>query len=273
VVRIRLGNVITASILILAAIFFLAPLYIMVVTSFKTPYEVSRMEYLSLPRALYLLNYFKAFSRMSKALLDTLLVTSTSTAICVLIGTAAGYFLASFDFKYSIHLCFITMLASFLPYQAILIPLTVIESFLRLTDTYVGLIFAYVMLNVPLATLIPMAFFLALPRELEEAALIDGCGPIYTFSKVVLPASKPALASTAILVFTSIWNEFLIALTLGGTRVKMVAPVIAELKGCYAALWNLQMAGAVIGSLPPLLFFIVAGKYFVRGLLAGTIRG
>ncbi|OYT61178.1 MAG: ABC transporter permease, partial [Thermofilum sp. ex4484_15] len=113
----------------------------------------------------------------------------------------------------------------------------------------------------------------ALPRELEEAALIDGCGPIYTFSKVVLPASKPALASTAILVFTSIWNEFLIALTLGGTRVKMVAPVIAELKGCYAALWNLQMAGAVIGSLPPLLFFIVAGKYFVRGLLAGTIRG
>lgn len=271
--KLKVDKVITAFVLALAASFFIVPMYIMVSTSFKTPYEVSRMEYFSLPKTLYVLNYSKALSRMAKALFDTLFVTLISTAACVFLGTSAGYFLASFELRYSLHICFVTMLASFLPYQAILIPLTVLESFLRITDTYAGLIFAYITLNMPLATLIPMAFFLALPRELEEAAMIDGCGPIHAFYRVILPASKPALASTAILVFTSVWNEFLIALTLGGTRVKMVAPVVAELKGCYAALWNLQMAGAVIGSLPPLLFFIAAGKYFVRGLLAGTMRG
>ncbi|HDI31314.1 MAG TPA: carbohydrate ABC transporter permease [Thermofilum sp.] len=270
--KMMVNRALIISVLVLLSMLFLVPMYVMVVTSLKTPYEISLAEYLSPPKFPYLSNYLKILDKMGEALIDTLIVSVSSTMICIAIGTLAGYFLARFNLRYSLHLSFIVMLASFLPYQAILIPLTMLESWLFITDTYLGLIFAYVMLNTPLSTLIPMVFFMTLPKELEEIAIVDGCGPIHTFIKVVLPISKPALASTAILVFTSVWNEFLIALTLGGTRIRMVAPSVAELKGAYAAFWNLQMAGAIIGSLPPLIFFITAGKYFVKGLLVGTMR-
>ncbi|RLF24470.1 MAG: carbohydrate ABC transporter permease [Thermoprotei archaeon] len=259
-------------ILLFLAFLWIVPMYIMVITSLKTPAEISKMQYLNPPSSPRLQNYGEVMRKMAKALFDCLFISIVSTSACVFIGACAGYYLARFPSRATIPLTFMIMFASFLPYQMILIPLTTFESLLRLIDTHHGLIFAYIMLNLPLATLVSMTFFLTFPRELEEAAIIDGCDPLSTFLYIVLPASKATLLSTAILVFTSVWNEFLIALVIGGTNVKMIAPVVAELKGCYTALWNLQMAGSVIGSIPPLILFIAMGRYFIRGLLAGAMR-
>ncbi len=116
-------------------------------------------------------------------------------------------------------------------------------------------------------------FFLSIPRELEEAAQVDGASRLQIFFQVVTPISLPAYASTAIIVFTQVWNEFLLALTLSTPRTTTIQVKLAEVKGSYVALYNLQMAAALIGVIIPLLFFLFLGRYFIRGVLAGALKG
>lgn len=128
-------------------------------------------------------------------------------------------------------------------------------------------------LNVPLASVLMGTFFLSIPRELEEAAQVDGASRLQIFFQVVTPISLPAYASTAIIVFTQVWNEFLLALTLSTPRTTTIQVKLAEVKGSYVALYNLQMAAALIGVIIPLLFFLFLGRYFIRGVLAGALKG
>jgi len=272
-VKLRTINIIAYIVLGIIAVLWLVPLYLAITTSLKTLREVSAMNYLSLPRTPEPSNYVQAWnSGIGKGLLNSIIITIPTTILCVFIGAWAGYFLSRFRFRYAPLIFFITAIATFIPYQIVLIPLTQIVASLRIGQSHLGLIFAYTVLNVPLAALVTATFFTSIPKELEEAAYIDGCGPVKIFWKIILPVAKPALASAAILVFTQVWNEFLIALTLSTPSTKPVTPVVAELKGNYVAQWNIQMAGAILAILPPLILFLLMGKYFIRGLLAGTLK-
>lgn len=111
------------------------------------------------------------------------------------------------------------------------------------------------------------------PRELEEAAEVDGAGKIQIFFRVVTPISLPAYASVAIIIFTQVWNEFLLALTLSTPLTTTIQVKLAEVKGSFVALYNLQMAAALIAVLIPLTFFLLLGRYFIRGILAGALKG
>jgi glucose/mannose transport system permease protein len=164
-------------------------------------------------------------------------------------------------------------IAIYLPYQVILIPLVQIMAKTGLALTHFGLIASYLILNVPLASVLMGTFFISIPRELEEAAEIDGASKIQIFFRVVSPIALPAYASTAIIIFTQVWNEFLLALTLATPQTQTIQIKLAEIKGSFVALYQLQMAAALITLVVPLVFFLALGQYFIKGILAGALKG
>ena len=164
-------------------------------------------------------------------------------------------------------------IALYLPYQAVIIPLVTIMAKTHLALSYWGLILSYLILYIPLAAVLLGTFFLAMPRELEEAAEVDGASKVQIFFRIVIPISLPAYASMAIIIFTQVWNEFFLALSLSSQKTQTVQVVMASAQGTTLVLYNLQMAAAIITVAIPLLIFLLLGRYFVRGILAGALKG
>ena len=262
------------SLLTVAALIWLLPMYTMLSNSLKTQQEISQARYYLPPNGLEFENYVAAFGVLKQGLLNSVLVSVPATLIAVFLGSWAGFFLARMRFKHSQTIFFTTTIATFLPYQVVLYPLTRLLMVLDVINTKPGLILAYLILNTPMAMLVTATFFQSFPVELEEAAALDGCGPITFYWRILLPVARLAIISTAILIFTFIWNEFLIAMAMTqGPEAQMVTPVLAGLKGNYAQVWHIQMAGAMLTSLPSLLIFIFLGKYYIAGLMAGATKG
>lgn len=257
-------------VLILLSVPWLLPIYAMLTTSVKTQAEVASQEYLKLPEKLNVNNYVTAFNALSRGLLNSIIITFPATFLCIFFGSLGGYYLTMFDFKPSQLIFFWIVVASFLPYQIVVIPITRFLSALHLLNSYTGLILIYVILNLPMGTLITATFFMKMPQSIVEAAIIDGCKPITFYWKILVPLSIPGLISAAILVFVQVYNEFLLGIVVTrGPKVKPVMPILAELKGSQIAQWHIQMAGAVITALIPLAVFIFLSNYFIAGLTAG----
>lgn len=258
---------------LLTSIFWLIPVYTLFNASLKSQLEISQQKYIVPFARPQLENYRAAFSRLRVGLRNSGIITLLATFIAVFIGTLGGYSLTKFGFRFALPIFFTIAVASFLPYHIVLIPLTRIVSFLGLLNTYAGLILSYVILNVPMACLISATFFMKVPPEFDEAAAIDGCRPLVYYLRILLPVSLPGLASTTILVFIQIYNEFILGIALTrGPSVKPVMAFLSELKGSEVAMWHLQMAGTVITAAIPVLVFAFLGRYFVAGLMAGYGR-
>jgi glucose/mannose transport system permease protein len=261
-------------ILAFAAFIWLLPMYTMVANSLKSQQEISRARYYLPPLAFEFQNYIVAFGILKQGMLNSTLVAVPATLIAVFIGSWSGFFLARMRFRFSQTIFFTTTIASFLPYQVVLYPLTRLLMVLHVINTKPGLILAYLILNTPMAMLITATFFQSFPVELEEAAALDGCGPVTFYWRILLPVGRLAIISTAILIFTLIWNEFLIAMAMTqGPEAQMATPVLNGLKGNFAQVWHIQMAGAMLTSLPSLIIFIFLGRYYIAGLMAGATKG
>ena len=261
-------------VLILVSVIWILPLYIAVVTASKSNREIYQTNVLQPPSHPLIDPWIEAWNRISRGFFNSIIVSLPATFLAVLIGIMAGYYLARYRFKGAQLLFFTIAVASFIPYQIVLIPIVQILSSMGLMGTHIGLIIAYTILFSPWAALISAAFFMTIPKDLEEAALIDGATPIKTFFKIVLPVALPGIISTTIIIFMNIWNEFLIAVTLStNPLVRTVQPEIANLRGTTTVSWNTLMAGSVIAILPPTIIVIFLGRYFVRGLLAGALKG
>jgi glucose/mannose transport system permease protein len=262
------------AILTVLAALWLLPLYTMLANSLKTLREIGQSQYMLPPSGLRLENYVDAFRVLEHGLANSTLVAVPATALAVLLGSWAGFFLARMRFRPNQAIFFLTTIATFLPYQIVLIPFTQLLAALHLINTLPGLILAYLILNTPMAALITATFFQTVPAELQESAALDGCGPIVFYWRILLPVAQLGILSTTILIFTMVWNEFLIATAMTqGPFNQLATPVLAGLKGNYAQLWHVQMAGATLTSLPPLIAFTFLGRYFVSGLTAGTLKG
>jgi glucose/mannose transport system permease protein len=262
--------------LLVLAIFllwYLLPLYVVVMTSLKSPIEITQRTYLLPGLELRFENYVEAFKLSHMSIINSSIITGAATAISTFFGGLGGYFLSRFKWKISKPLFVLVVIGMFIPYQAVLIPLVQLMAATRLALTYAGLILSYVLLNVPMASTLMGTFFFGLPKELEESAEVDGASKVQIFFRIVSPVAAPAYVSTAIIIFTQIWNEFLIALTLSTPYTTPITVKLAEIKGSYVALYNLQMAAALISSLIPLTFFLVLQKYFIKGALAGALKG
>ena len=263
--------------LVVWLIFTLFPLYFALVTAFKPVEEINRMVPTFWPETWRFDNFTGIFADPGslKSLIDSLIVASLNTVLSLFLGTLAGYALARFlTGPLGENLAFFILSQRMFPPVAILIPIFFLFDAMPWgTDSYFTLIVLYLVFNLPLATWLMMVFFRDAPRELEEAAYLDGYTPIRAFFKVTLPLVVPGMISVAMLCWIFAWNEYLFANILTGSTVKTFPVHIPTFVAGSQTLWNFVMAFSLVAMLPPVLLFIVLRRYMVRGLSLGVVKG
>lgn len=260
-------------ILLVAAVFYLIPVYLLLLTGLKGAAEVSLDRMWSLPQSVGFASFLDAWDALSPNFLNSVKIAVPAALISSLVGSINGYVLAKWRFRGSETLFTLILFGMFIPYQAILIPLVQLESNLGLYGTIQGLVLIHIIYGIPITTLIFRNYYVAIPEELVEAARIDGAGFTAIYRHILLPLSVPGFVVVLIWQFTSAWNDFLFAATLSSQPNWPVTVALNNLAGSFSVEWNVQMAGALIAALPTLLIYVLLGKFFMRGLLAGSLKG
>lgn len=271
--RFNLSRALIYALLFVFAVLFLIPVYMVLVTSFKSIDQVSLSTMWQFPTAFTLESFTRALNRLSPNFINSLMLVIPATALSALLGSMNGYVLSKWRFPGANILFPLMLFGMFIPYQAILIPLV---QFLRSIGMYGnlwGLILVHVVYGLPITTLIFRNYYAEVPDELMEAGQIDGAGFFRLYWNVLLPISLPGFVVVIIWQFTQIWNEFLFGVTIAGPSSQPITVALQNLAGSQIVEWNVQMAGAFLTALPTLLVYIVLGRYFIRGLLAGSIKG
>lgn len=272
-IRNRIAPFFSNGILILLSVFFLLPVYVMVTTSLKPVSEATLAQMWELPSRIDLTSYGIAFEKLEPHLLNTLYLVIPATILSALLGSLNGYILSKWQFTGSNTLFALILFGMFIPYQSILIPLIQFLQKIQLYNTIPGLILVHVVYGIPITTLIFRNFYANIPREVVEAAQLDGNGIWGIYRRIILPLSISGFVVVGIWQFTQIWNEFLFAITITNTSQQPIMVALQNLSGSQIVQWNIQMAGALMAAVPTLLVYIFLGKYFIRGLLAGSLKG
>jgi glucose/mannose transport system permease protein len=260
--------------LILCVIFFLMPIYVMVVTGLKEATSVSLSTMWDLPSRLSGGGFIEAFQRLRPNMGNSLMIAIPATIISACWGSVNGYLFAKWKFRGSNVLFALLVFGMFIPYQSILIPLILFLEFLKIYGTIPGLVVVHVIYGLPIVSLIFRNYFANIPDEIIEAARIDGAGLVRIFTNVMLPLSLPAFVVVSIFQFTNIWNDFLFGVTiLPNPQSQPVTVALNNLSGSFSVDWNVVMAGAITAALPTALVYIFLGRFFIRGLLAGSVKG
>ncbi len=259
--------------LIVAALFFLLPIYLLFATALKSPDAINLATTWRWPDALNWASFSEAWAKIGGNLGNSLFLAVVATILAAMLGSLNGYALAKWKFRGANTVFALMLFGMFIPYQAVLIPLFQFIKALGLYGTIWGLILAHVVYGLPITTLIFRNFYADVPDALVEAATIDGAGFWQIYRRVIFPISIPGFVVVIIWEFTQVWNEFLFAATLTNTDAQPVTYALSQLSGGQAVSWNLPMAGAILAALPTLLVYILLGRYFVRGLLAGSVKG
>lgn len=268
-----LGKIVMYSLLVFFAILFLTPVYVIIVTSLKPLDEVSLAKMWELPSSIDFSSYSIAFSQLAPHLLNSFYLVIPATLLSALLGAMNGYVLSKWRFRGSETLFTLILFGMFIPYQSILIPMIQFLRQIELYNTIPGLILVHVVYGLPITTLMFRNFYANIPDEMIESAKIDGANFLGVFRHIMIPLSVTGFVVVAIWQFTNIWNEFLFAVTITTSDKQPVMVALQNLSGSQIVEWNVQMAGALIAALPTLLVYIFLGKYFVRGLLAGSVKG
>jgi glucose/mannose transport system permease protein len=271
--------------LILFAILYLAPLFVMLTTSLKSMDELRLGGSLvGLPHEITFMPWTDAWSKacvgvdctgLSQFYSNTFYLTVPATLIPTFIGAANGFALTQVKFRGQAFIYAFILFGCFTPYQAVMIPLAHTLGILGLAGSLNGLILAHTVYGLPFTTMFFRNYFIAVPRDLSCAARVDGAGFFQTFWYVMLPMSLPIMVVVVIWQFTSIWNDFLfgVAFTSGVHVPIMVALNNIVNSSTGERPYNIDMASAILAALPTLAVYLFAGKYFIRGLMAGSVKG
>jgi len=295
-----ISRVVIYGLLIGFAVFYLTPLFVMLVTSFKTMDEIQNGNMLALPQSPTIEPWFKAWGEACVGLTcagikgyfwNSIKMVVPAVAISTLIGALNGYVLTKWRFPGHTLVFGLMLFACFIPFQSVLLPMaTILGSLGRfgvslqnltgfsfgLGNSTVNLVFVHVVYGLGFTTLFFRNYYEAFPSELVKAAQVDGAGFFQIFRRIMLPNSLPIIVVTVIYQFTNIWNDFLFASAYAGTGDVM--PMTVALNNVVntstgVVEYNVNMAAAMIAALPTLLVYILAGRYFVRGLMAGAVKG
>ena len=269
----RRGRWIVYALLLLAAAFYLLPVYLVLVTALKEPAAITLADTWRLPETWNWDSFRVAWEAFAPKLRNSLVLAVTATVLSALMGSMNGYILSKWRFPGSNILFPLMLFGMFIPYQAILIPLFQFLRDIGLYGDLSGLIVAHVVYGLPITTLIFRNFYAEIPDEMLDAAKIDGAGFFGIYARILFPLSISGFVVVVIWQFTQIWNEFLFAVTLTRQSSQPITVALANLAGGEAVNWNLPMAGSILAALPTLLIYIVLGRYFIRGLLAGSVKG
>jgi glucose/mannose transport system permease protein len=310
----RVSQIVIYAVLIVAALFFLLPVYVLLVTSLKSYAEVNLATMWRLPGGFSLDSFSEAWlgsevkgtRGLANNFWNSVKLVIPGALLSTFLGSLNGYILAKWKFKGADVIFPLLLFGMFIPYQSVLIPLVallqvwtrnvagdwvgivqgldvpallawlppLLANFIPAYGTIGGLILTHVVYGIPITTLIFRNYYTGIPNELVEAAKIDGTGFFGIYRYILIPLSIPAFVVVLIWQFTAIWNEFLFAVVLTNKpEVQPMTVALNNLAGSFIVEWNVQMAGALIAALPTLLIYIILGRYFMRGLLAGALKG
>jgi glucose/mannose transport system permease protein len=261
------------GILLILTLFFLLPIYMVVVTSLKNPAEINLQTAWNLPSSLYWESFSEVMEAFGPRLQNSVILVVAATLLSSMMGSMNGYVLSKWRIPGEKILFPLMLFGMFIPYQAILIPLFEFMRSINLYGGLPGLILIHVVYGLPITTLIFRNFYVEIPDEMLEAGAMDGAGFWRLYAQIIFPLSLPGFVVVIIWQFTQIWNEFLFAVTMTNNANQPITVGLAQLAGGEAVRWNQPMAGAIVAALPPLLVYIFLGRYFIRGLLAGSIKG
>ena len=271
----RAARVAMTAILALLVGATLFPLYWMVASSLTPEARLFQAPSL-VPSTIVFTHYRALFDQRDFwiPIRNSLVVAAATTAVAVPLGALAAYALSRLRFRGKAPLLAFVLAVSMFPQIALVSPLFVLLRALHLINTYPGLVLPYLTFAMPLAIWLLVGYFRQLPRELEEAAMIDGASRLRTLVEVIAPLAAPGLAATAILTFLYSWNEFLFALsfTLGPERYT-VPVAIALFRGQYQVPWGQILAAAVVATAPVAAVVLLLQRRIVSGLTAGALKG
>jgi len=279
-----IGRVVIYALLIVFALYYLMPLFVMVTTSVKSLDDIRSGNLLALPRAVALDAWIKAWGTACTGVfcgglkgnfLNSVMFVVPAVLISTLIGAVNGYVLTMWRFRGSDVLFTMLLLGCFIPFQVVLLPMAQTLGYLGIANSIVGLIFVHVVYGLAFTTLFFRNFYVAVPPELTKAARIDGAGFFTIFWRIILPLSPPIIVVCVIWQFTQIWNDFLFGVVFSSGQRQPITVALNNLVNTSTGVkeYNVDMAAAIIAGLPTLFVYVVAGKYFMRGLTAGAVKG
>ena len=271
-------------ILILFALFYLAPLYVMIATSLKSAEEIRSGNLLALPVAPSFAAWAKAWSSacvgvectgIGRFFFNSVKMVIPAVLLSTLIGALNGYVLTKWTFKGANIIFGLILFGCFIPFQIVLIPMARTLGLLGIASTTPGLILVHVVYGLCFTTLYFRNFYAAFPTDLVKAAKIDGAGFFTIFWRIMLPNSLPILVVTVIWQFTNIWNDFLFGASFAAGGAAPITVALNNIVNTSTGVkeYNVDMASAMMTALPTLLVYVLAGQYFVRGMMAGAVKG
>ncbi|MGQ0564314.1 MAG: carbohydrate ABC transporter permease [Gemmobacter sp.] len=270
-------------VLLLFALFYLLPLYVMAINSVKPLAEITGGNMMALPQDWTFAPWASAWSTaqigveptgLRPYFLNSILMVVPAVAISTIVGALNGYILTKWRFRGDTWVFGLMLFSCFIPFQIVLIPMAMVLGFLGMAGSIPGLILVHVVYGVGFTTLYFRNYYAAFPTELVRAAQIDGAGFFQIFWRILLPVSGPIAVVSIIWQFTNIWNDFLFGASFGGTSQPMTVALNNLVQSSTGVKeYNVHFAGAILAALPTLVVYIVAGRYFVRGLMAGSVKG
>lgn len=256
--------------------FAVIPFLWTIITSLKDEYSVYAKVPTLIPDPVTLENYGEVLGNplMMSYFKNTVIVAIAATIISLMVALFAAYGFSRYKFPGRTPLLFSILFIRLLPRVALLVPFYVTLSRLNMVNTYQGLVLVYLIIGMPIAVWLMKGYIDALPYEVEEAAVVDGCGPLATVFRIIVPQIAPALASVGMFSFILAWNEFLFPLTLAkDSSTRPLSVALAFYIDDFGVQWGPLMAASVLMSIPALIFFSFAQKYIVKGLSEGAVKG
>jgi glucose/mannose transport system permease protein len=277
-------RIIIYTLLSAAALYFLIPFFIMVMTSVKTMNDIRSGTLISLPREFTLEAWAKAWDSactgiqcqgMKGYFLNSVEMVVPAVVISTMIGAMNGYVFSKWRFKGSETFFTLLLLGCFIPFQIVLLPMSQTLGILGIGQSIYGLILVHTIYGLPFTSLFFRNFYVTIPTEIVKAAKIDGAGFFRIFWRIILPVSAPIFVVAIIWQTTQIWNDFLFGVAFSGAESRPITVALNNLVNTSTGVkeYNVDMAAAIIAGLPTLIVYIVAGKYFLRGLTAGAVKG
>ena len=279
-----LGRFVVYGLLVLLALYYLMPLFVMLSTSVKTLDDIRGGNLIALPARLSFEAWAKAWSSACTGVdcgglkgnfWNSVSFVVPAVLISTLIGAFNGYVLTMWRFRGSDTIFTLLMIGCFIPFQVVLLPMAQTLGVLGIANSTPGLIFVHVVYGLAFTTLFFRNFYVSVPDELAKAARIDGAGFFRIFWRIILPLSPPIIVVCVIWQFTQIWNDFLFGVVFSSGERQPITVALNNLVNTSTGVkeYNVDMAAAIIAALPTLFVYVAAGKYFVRGLTAGAVKG
>lgn len=268
-------NLMKYVVLILLSILFLIPIVFIVFTALKSNADLMSNPVYAFPKKLEWSNFPMAWKEGKLGLMmkNTLIISVIKVPLGIFIEALAAYALTRMDFKWSNSIFALFLIGMMVPIQATLVPLNIFLNKTHLVSTYPGIILVYVGFGIPFGILILRGFFRSIPRELDEAALIDGCSTMGKFVRIILPLSMPAVATLIIFDFMSTWNEFLLAqIFITKDSMRTIMTGLLSFKEDFSTNYTLMNAGILISIIPVLAVYLMFQKHFVNGM-TGSVKG